>query len=146
MSKKYIHYGHKSFDRNRFRPIKNRRALTKPEGGFWASPIDAEYGWKKWCDENDFRYCGLDNCFTFTLSLGARVLTIRSADGLDNLPQVKDEWSFLDWCTLDFEKLLEQGYDAVELELSADWRLYMSLYGWDCDSILVMNPNVIVEV
>lgn len=145
MSKEYIHYGHKSFDRNRFTPIRNRRMLTKPDGGFWASPIDAEYGWKRWCDENEFRWCNLDNSFTFTLTPDAHILRIRSNDDLDSLPQLEDELALHLWCMLDFEKLMEQGYDAVELEMSADLRLYMSLYGWDCDSILIMNPEVVVS-
>ncbi len=145
MSKKYIHYGHKSFDRNRFMPIRNERCFTKPRGGLWASPVDAEYGWKKWCDENEFRECNLDNSFTFTLSPEARVLYIGNIGDLDGLPQVKNEFSYSGWCQLDFEKLLEMGYDAVEISISADNRLYWALYGWDCDSIVILNPNVIEE-
>jgi hypothetical protein len=144
--KKYIHYGHKSFDRNRFAPIRNRRCFTKPDGGLWASPVDAEFGWKQWCDENEFRECNMKNSFTFTLTPEARVLRIDTTGVLDALPQIKDEFSYPGWCQLDFEKLLEQGYDAVELVLSANYQLYWTLYGWDCDSIVVMNPDVIVEV
>lgn len=146
MSRKYIHYGHKSFDRNRFRPIRNRRAFTKPDGGLWASPVNAEFGWKDWCEGNSFRECNLNNSFVFTLTPEARVLYIETTAVLDDLPQVKDEFSLPDWCQLDFEKLLEMGYDAVEMNLSSDGRLYWSLYGWDCDSIVILNPDVIVEV
>ena len=38
---RYIHYGCTSFDKLKFQEIK---------GGLWASPIDAEYGWKDWCE------------------------------------------------------------------------------------------------
>ena len=48
------------------------------------------------------------------------------------------------WCFLDFEKL-SKSYDVIEVNISADRDLYWELYGWDCDSILVMNPSVIVE-
>ena len=144
MSKRYIHYGHKSFDRNRFVPIRNRRVFTKPDGGLWVSPINAEYGWKQWCEENEFRECRTGNSFTFTLTPDAKVLYLCSADSLGSLPQIKDELALSDWCMLDFEKLLELGYDAVEISITASPQLYWSLYGWDCDSILVMNPEVIV--
>lgn len=146
MSKRYIHYGHKFFDRNLFTPIRNCIAFTKPYGGFWASPVDAEFGWKDWCEREDFRECNLNNSFTFTLREDARVLTVLSVAGAKCLPQVQNEFA-LPWTVLpDFEKLMELGYDAIEVKLSADWELYQALYGWDCDSILVMNPNVIVEV
>ena len=46
---------------------------------------------------------------------------------------------------IDFEALARE-YDVLECSLSKYPSLYWSLYGWDCDSILVMNPNVIVEV
>ena len=40
-------------------------------------------------------------------------------------------------------------YDAIELHLSDEVTddylesLYFKLYGWDCDSILIMNPDII---
>lgn len=145
MSKTYIHYGHTKFDREAFRPIHNRRSFTKPEGGLWASPVDAEFGWKQWCDREEFRECQMNNSFTFTLSENARVITILSVNGAKVLPQQDNPIGF-DWVMPDFEKLLEQGWDAVELVLSNDWGLYWSLYGWDCDSIVILNPDVIVEV
>lgn len=44
---------------------------------------------------------------------------------------------------LDFEKLRELGIDAIELHLIENPELYWTLYTWDCDSVLVMNPDVI---
>lgn len=146
MSKEYIHYGHKRFDRSLFTPIRNCKGYTKPYGGLWASPVDAPFGWKEWCERESFRECNLKNSFTFTLSENARVLTILSVAGAKCLPQVRDELTLPWWVIPDFEKLLDQGYDAIELKLSADWGLYQVLYGWDCDSIVVLNPDVVVEV
>ena len=40
-------------------------------------------------------------------------------------------------------------YDAIELHLSEEVvddyleSLYFKLYGWDCDSILIMNKDII---
>ena len=144
-SKKYIHYGHKHFKPELFCPILNEGRFTKPLGGLWGSPVDASFGWKDWNRDSRFVICNEENSFTFTLKEGARILFIADDDFLKGLPQLECEPTLSMWCTLDFEKLAEE-YDAIELDLSADGRLYWSLYGWDCDSILVMNPNVVVEV
>ena len=45
--------------------------------------------------------------------------------------------------TVDFEQLIANRIDAIEFNLSNDWGLYMALYGWDCDSTLILNPDVI---
>ena len=46
---------------------------------------------------------------------------------------------------IDFEALACE-WDVMECSLTEYPELYWSLYGWDCDCILVMNPDVIVEV
>ena len=146
MGKKYIHYGHKKFDRSTFRFVKNRWGFTKPCGGLWASPVDAEFGWKNWNDSEHFCECCEENSFTFSLRENAQVITIRSVEEAKLLPMAcYPEFHFDLWITPDFEKLEDLGYDAIEIVLSADWRLYQTLYGWDCDSILVLNPEVIVS-
>lgn len=47
--------------------------------------------------------------------------------------------------SIDFEGLKSQ-YDVLECSLTKYPELYWTLYGWDCDCILVMNPEVIVSV
>lgn len=143
--KKYIHYGSKRFDPLLFCPIKNMYPLTKPEGGLWVSKIDAIYGWKEWCDDNEFRDCEKDNSFTFTFADNAKILTINSSSELKNLPKGENRYGMSSWAILDFEKISRE-YDAVEINISSDGKLYWDLYGWDCDSILVMNPDVIKEM
>ena len=50
---------------------------------------------------------------------------------------------------IDYEKCLENGIDAIELLIYGpgyQWDSdvhYRDLYGWDCDSLLVLNPNAI---
>lgn len=154
MKTKYIHYGSDSFDRTLFTPISNREMFVKPHGGLWASPIDAGRGWCDWCRDENFHTDSLSSSFTFTLSEKAKVIHIRSVVDLTELPDQKLpvglEGGF-PWKCIDFEKLLADGVDAVELHLSEEditncgfmGSLYWELYGWDCDSILIMNPDVV---
>ena len=143
--RKFIHYGHKEFNKKLFNSIKNRITFTKPNGGLWASDINAKYGWKDWCENNNFRECNLENSFEFSITPDARVLTINNVEILKDLPKIKNNIIPTSmWCFLDFEKL-SKSYDVIEVNISADRDLYWELYGWDCDSILVMNPSVIVE-
>jgi hypothetical protein len=137
---KYIHYGHKHFDRNLFVPVRNQEIMTKPEGGFWGSPVDAEWGWADWCRSEKFRKCDKANAFIFTLRENANVLKWRTVDDVHAVPQIESQISI--WICPDFEALRRDGVDAIEVEIN---ELYFPLYGWDCDSILVMNPNIIME-
>ena len=144
MERKCIHYGHKKFDKKQFVDISNCEYRPKPNGGLWASPIDSEFGWKQWCDSNKFRECTESDSFTFTLKPEANILVIDSVDNLKELPQVKSDFVIPMWYMLDFE-VLSKKYDAIEVRISCDYNLYFKLYGWDCDSIVIMNPDVIVE-
>lgn len=139
----YIHYGNKEFNKNKFNPIKNEEYWIKPKGGLWASPIDALFGWKDWCKAEDFRKCEKENSFSFSLP-SANIYMIDSVDALHSLPIIKNYDNVpIRLTVIDFEKCIELGYDAIELSISSDRKLYWELYGWDCDSILVMNPEKI---
>ena len=151
---KYIHYGHTGFDPNAFNQIQNEPMFAKPIGGLWASPIDSPWGWKDWCDAEQFRECTEENSFTFTLSDDAKILRIYDIDDLKDLPEVEGPSKFR-FCTmysikryyLDFEKLSEE-YDGIEVfietEEGRNGSLYWALYGWDCNSVCIFNPDIIV--
>jgi len=153
MNTVYVHYGSKQYDPQRFSPIKNQALFSKPEGGLWGSPADCEYGWKQWCEANEFRDCSEDNSFMFTLNENANLLVIGSVDDLNGLPVYKPPIpiKISAWVSLDFEKLVENGVDAIRVDMNNGYSrgrledsLYFKLYGWDCSSILVMNKEVIV--
>lgn len=43
-----IHYGSNSFQKEKFVPVRNcNGGPSKPEGGFWCSPVNTKYGWKE---------------------------------------------------------------------------------------------------
>lgn len=137
----YIHYGDDAFHTPD--PIVNRDHFTKPKGGLWASrKYDEEMTWKRWCEQENFWLDRLDRSFEFTLKDTARILVIDDEDQLDNLPKldIYRKESDLSECHLDFETLKKQ-YDAIELTNIQD--LYWRLYGWDCNSILIMNPDIV---
>jgi hypothetical protein len=137
-----------------FREIKNRYTFVKLSGGLWASSVDASLGWKEWCTSEDFHTNRLLDSFTFELSENSKILHIRSIRDLKLLPRQENLPFEPPWVCLDFEKLLADGWDAIELHLSEEDvcshgfmdGLYYQLYGWDCDSILIMNPDVVEVV
>lgn len=142
--REFIHYGHKKFDQKLFKNIKNWEIHSKPKGGLWASDIKAKYGWKDWCKDEDFCECYTDNSFVFGLKPDARILVINKVSDLEKLPRFKTEiFDVSIWYSLDFEQI-SKDYDVMEVNISKDPDLYWKLYGWDCDSIVVMNPDVII--
>ena len=142
----YVHYGSERFDLSRFEKIVNRGTWNKPSGGLWASPVNAELSWQEWCKGEEFRLDRLNTNFLFTLDPTAKVCHLYTGKDLDLLPEQDSGWmGFIP----DFEQMVEDGWDAIELHLSStskNWEgdgLYWRLYGWDCDSILIMNPDII---
>lgn len=140
----YIHYGSPQFSLERFDQPRNTRGWNKPQGGLWASDEAAKYGWKDWCDAEHFRECRDENAFLFELAPSAKVLCLDSTDAVRKLPLQENEYSGEHHKAVDFEKLVRDGVDAIDFKISADPRLYWSMYGWDCDCILVLNPSVII--
>ena len=145
--KTYIHYGSNKFSNDEWEPIRNENWI-KPHGGLWASAIDAPYGWKDWNENSDYMKCKEENSFKFQLKPEAKILVINSVDALKRLHILQYTVTTLirDVYFLNFERLLEDGYDAIDFQLSKDSKLYWAMYGWDCDSILVMNKDVLVLV
>ena len=141
----YIHYGD-----NEFRtpdPIENEQVLVKPKGGLWASRKGDDYGWKNWCESNDFRTSDyFDKYFEFVLNGDAQVLEITEVEQLDFLPQITeyDKYSTVIGGVkryyLDFEKLARE-WDAIEI--FNIHRFGWALGGWDVNCILIMNPDIV---
>ena len=126
------------------------------------------YGWKEWCQDTKYRVEKLKRSFRFRLSDPAKLLLIEKPEDLVPLPKLAP-WKLKDMsalkklpagefptleqlhgfyspnpCYPDFEQLLKDGIDAVELRNSHLFSRY--LVTWDYDCILVLNPDVIVPV
>ena len=148
---KFRHYGTDNYEETRVKPISNIPCFTKPSGGLWASPIKMDgTAWEEWCEQEDFYTHKLNTYFDFVLHDDARVLQIHTIEQLTEIEKnysvitstIKPDIFPFDSYTLDFEAIAKE-YDAIDFRLSNDQRLYWALYGWDCDSILVLNPKAI---
>lgn len=146
----YIHYGATRFNRFLNFPIKNEVCWVKPKGGLWASRKNASFGWKDWCAREEFRECNEDCSFEFVIKDESKIAVISRLTQLRRLPHIENA-SIRSSYLIDFEKCLQLGIDAIELcwygdefEDVASDDLYFALYGWDCDSIVVLNPNAVI--
>lgn len=135
-----IHYGSSSFDVGKIRPIINI-GREKPAGGLWTSPTSSKYGWADWCIDAEYYDCSKKDSFIVQLKSNSRVCIIDSLEDLLELPLIGE---FKD--KLDFE-LLATMCDAIWLTEQGQKETHLSypvnLYGWDCESVLIMNPKCI---
>ena len=144
-----IHYGSNFYDPLKFKEIGyNHPMKTKPSGGLWGTWNGAEYGWQQWCIDNEFKEERLSLSFLFYLAPETRILELSDIEDLDMIPTLEyrefhiglyPTTIHIDW----FE--LMKTYDVVKLNYSNNENLwYRVLYGWDCDSVLVMNKDVLI--
>jgi len=136
---KLIHYGNNKYDSGLFLPIENLLLRNKPKGGLWTSPINSNYGWKEWTIDNAF----MEHPLYFELELkdSAKILRIDSIEDLKELTWIDTE--YLPY--IDFEAL---DYDAIWLTESGLWSctsydIGRDLYGWDVETVLILNKEVI---
>lgn len=153
MSKAYIHYGSEKFDMDKFLEIKDRGLLNpgrntcinKPDYGFWASPIDTDFGWKEFCVNEDFRTDRLSESFTIELSDDAKVFTVTKLDDIPSDYIFRKNRYGAEYYNLNFDRIMKD-YDAMEL-IHSDGHyseLHNDLfYSWDVDSIVIWNPQII---
>ena len=142
-----IHYGQTEYLIGKFSPVKNGEWVKPEMGGLWTSPVDSSWGWKDWNDSSEFMDCDKDNSITLQLKEGSKVLVIDSLEDLKNAPLRLT--NLLKKPVMDFE-LISQDYDAIWLTSKGETKTRMgyplSLYGWDCESVLILNPNCCTQV
>lgn len=143
-----IHYGSTNYNPEKVGKIVNEN-WVKPKGGLWTSPIDSTWGWKDWCESEDFRECNQSNSFLLQFKQSAKILVIDSLEDLKKLPKQKVVITYkYQKEYLDFE-LLALEYDAIWLTETGQHETHFShpidLYGWDCESVLILNPYCVTE-
>lgn len=124
--------------------------LFKPDRGFWGSPVDARYGWKEWCENEEFGNYDFNNPVYWTLTSGKILLV--DWDEVENketsnltkyvtTPNYTDSYTILDW-----DKMLEDGIVAVQLMDGCighcfKYDLEEHFNSWDCESIVVLDKS-----
>lgn len=147
----YIHYGADHFDISKFKEVKNEWHKPKKGTGLWGSPVNAVRSWKNWCEDEHFRECNDDNAFKFIVRNPEKIFFVDSAPAYLNLTKrygIANGWGTSEYnpYDIDFEKMISDGWDGLEISISDWWKLYDLLYGWDCDSIVIFNKDCIIEV
>lgn len=148
MDKLYIHYGHRNFSKERVTKMRNgpggNIAINKPDFGLWGSPVDCKFGWKDWCESEDFRTDTLDRYFVFKIKDGSKIFTVRNKDDVSDYLYTPHLY-MLEY--IDFDKIMKE-YDGMELIHGDNYMdlHYGYFYSWDVDSIVVWNPDVIEVV
>lgn len=132
--------------------------INKPRKALWGSPVDAEFGWRDWCESENWypshhKHQDIEDYFSksfkWTLKDGSKILTINTISDLEDLDKkvyFDHEVPFLYIPGLNFHKLLEDGYSAVELTDGYIGHYYkndleMAFNSWDCQSIVVLDPK-----
>lgn len=148
----YVHYGSNLFDPTKF--TKPNYTWCKPYG-LWASPKDATFGWKRFCESEEFNLERLEKSFEFELRKDAKILQIRSLkDAKPFFIKKNDEErsSYASHYLLDAEYKLDlnriyKEFDGIELFFSNNYNEfhYASeiFSGWDVDSLIIWNYNKI---
>lgn len=135
-----IHYGSNKFKPEEFsRPTGESKCIgLKPIGGLWASPSNSEYGWRHWCAENNYG----DLSVFFSFRFAGCLLVIDSVDDMDKIP-----WTERNGLQSILFKEIIKIYDGIwltargERETRLTWP--RSLYGWDCESVVIFNKDCI---
>ena len=138
---RYIHYGSAKFDKSKFKSIENIQFFNKPNGGLWGCEVGTKFGWKEFCELENIDWVNLSDSFEFELTPEARVLRLHN---LDDYVEFRSKYAINDIgiklaLGYDFERIAKE-YDVIDFKVG---ELYMALYGWDVDSIVVLNPDVI---
>lgn len=150
----YVHYGDSAFTRDKFKSIENDDFSNKPNGGLWASSCKAKNSWSAWCVENNFNRARLDECFYFNIADTARILSIESLEDCKKLTlrpvgYMHEEYMNPKYEVIDYIDCIKRGIDAIEYKYdiasqSEDFEEIDSImWGWDCDSILILNPDIV---
>lgn len=136
-----VHYGASHYYPKEFNPISDVPFRNKPRGGLWSSPVGSSFGWREWCEAE--QYGDLKKSFDFDF-VGS-VLKIDSVADMESLPWIECNGSHF----ISFQALCAPGfsYDAIHLtergQQETRFSFPKSLYGWDCECVLVLNPKSI---
>lgn len=128
----------------KLRPIEIGNGYNKPIGGLWASPLGSEEGWKEYCEKEES--LSIADLTRVEMDLDMRnFITIDSVGDLNKLYWLPSSVPGME--LLDFKQMKAEGVDGIYLTAAGQRRTRLShprhLYGWDCESVVVMNERAI---
>ena len=101
---------------------------------------------------NQFDHTDFSKRFCFRIKAGERVCVIDGVSDLVRLPIVRDGGIE----SIDFEAMVRGGIAAIYLTERGQYQThlaplphskgFLSLYGWDCECIVVLKPDSIYQV
>lgn len=143
-----VHFGASEYKPEKVGKIVNSR-WVKPNGGLWTSPVGSDYGWEKWCRSEEFRIENLSEHFLLRMKTDSEILIIDSLEDLLKLPRLEKGEGFYGRMYLDFE-IISNKFDAIWLTVKGQWETRfsrpMNLYGWDVETVFVMNPESVYQI
>lgn len=126
----------------------NDSILIKPKGGLWCSPLDSNYGWKDWCQQESYGDIKQQQRVIFDVDMSNFVVIDRAKDINTKLPWIPIADGYL-WA-IDFEKMVDERVDGIHLTEKGQWETRFthpkSLYGWDWETILILNERCIKSI
>lgn len=149
----------KDFDKSKSFPFVNWPENNKPKGGLWGCRVGASYGWKYLVDEciegkrahENPNMKRVEDCtkFNFILKPWAKNYIVSTIDNYNKLPKMIFEGKEV----VDYEQCFKDGIDAIEMcaigdeyediQTQEEFDKLDEVFGvyWDCDSIVVLNPD-----
>lgn len=119
--------------------------LFKPDRGFWGSPVDAEYGWKEWCEDVYFGSYDFNKPVYWTLTSG-KILQVGWDEVKNKETSILTKYINYPYNILDWNKMLKDDIVAVQLMDGCIGHRFINelekqFNGWDCESIVVLDKS-----
>jgi len=145
----------KRFQAEKVEKITNNPGMNKPHGGIWTSPFHEFKGsdWIRWCVDEHFNVSSLQGQSASLLYIAdsSMIYKINCERNLIDLTRrfpLETVLSLFRGNDVDFEAA-SRYYDAIYLTEEGQWQTRLpenplpTFYGWDCESVLIMNPEII---
>lgn len=159
---KYVTFGIKDINENKFRKVKNtRRYINKPEGGLWASPLkkDSKYicDWERWCIKENLKEWLGDYYIIFELYKNSKIYKVNNIDDLKLLEKKYGEYDKYKDIDITMKTFFQPDFEAIAKDFDGilltekgqvntripilnslnDYKY--NLYGWDCATLLLFD-------
>jgi len=126
-------------------PWKGDGNFIKPIGGLWCSPVDSKFGWRDWCKCES--YDSIDSKHKVILDVDiSHFIIIDKQEDTNKLiwhEVIREHYA------INFEKMKEKGINGIYLTEEGQYNtryIYpKGLYGWDCESIVILNESSIIS-